>query len=260
MWEVETHRALVTDPTLGNIVELTRVQSATIALSHLLLQGAADAGVIDASTYRTRLAPRLTEAASAWSGLHATVRDLTSRGNRHVARDLRVAGSELMNALSELALDGTSIADSAALEERARSSDVPRTLVRALATHQDASQILLDAALDPRTRVDARAAQRVITGLANSPQTSSPHEPWVSPRDIAIGRDVALPAPIRGALLRDIGVVEKASALMATAVAGLASTALVAGSEDQTAQGRDRARVAPRAVAGPTTTPPRVAR
>ena len=47
---------------------------------------------------------------------------------------------------------------------------------------------------------------------------------------------------------------------MATAVAGLDSTALVAGSEDLTAQGRDRARVAPRAVAGPTTTSPRVAR
>ena len=260
MWEVETHRALVADPTLGNIVELARVQSGTIALSHLLLQGAADAGVIDASTYRTRLAPRLNEAASAWSSLHATVRDLTSSGNRHVARDLRVAGSELMNALSELALDGTSIADRAALEEQARSSDVSRTLARALATHQDASQILLDAALDPRTRVDARAAQRVITGLANSPQTTSPHEPWVSPRDIAIGREVALPAPIRGALLRDIGVVEKASAVMATAVAGLASTALVPGSEDLTAQGRDRARVAPRAVAGRTTTSPRVAR
>ena len=96
MWEVETHRALVADPTLGNIVELARVQSGTIALSHLLLQGAADAGVIDASTYRTRLAPRLNEAASAWSSLHATVRDLTSSGNRHVARDLRVAGSELI--------------------------------------------------------------------------------------------------------------------------------------------------------------------
>ena len=124
-----------------------------------------------------------------------------------------------MNALTELALDGTSIADPATLNERVRSSDVPRTLVRALATHPDAAQILLDAALDPRTRVDARAAQRVITGLAKSPQTSSPDEPWVSPRDIAIGRDVSLPAPIRGALLRDIGVVEKASAVMATAAA-----------------------------------------
>ena len=93
MWEVETHRALVADPSLGNIVELTRVQSATIALSHLLLQGAADAGVIDALAYRTGLAPRLTEAASAWSDLHATVRDLTIAGNRNVARDLRVAGS-----------------------------------------------------------------------------------------------------------------------------------------------------------------------
>ncbi len=79
MWEVETHRALVADPSLGNIVELTRVQSATIALSHLLLQGAADAGVIDALAYRTGLAPRLAEAAAAWSDLHATVRDLTSR-------------------------------------------------------------------------------------------------------------------------------------------------------------------------------------
>lgn len=260
MWEVETHRALVAAPTLGNIVELARVQSGTIALSHLLLQGAADAGVIDASTYRTRLAPRLTEAASAWSSLHATVRDLTCSGNRQVARDMRVAGSELIDALSELALDGTSIADRAALGERARSSDVPRTLVRALATHQDASQILLDAALDPRTRVDARAAQRVITGLANSPQTSSPHEPWVSPRDIAIGRDVALPGPIRGALLREIGVVEKASAVMATAATRLDSTALVAGSGERPAQDRDGGRVAPRAVAGPATSPPRVAR
>ena len=58
-WEVETHRTLAANPTLGNIVELARVQSGTIALSHVLLQGAADAGLIDAATYRTRLAPRL---------------------------------------------------------------------------------------------------------------------------------------------------------------------------------------------------------
>ena len=51
---------------------------------------------------------------------------------------------------TELVLEGTSIADSAKLIERVRASDVPRTVARALSTHPDASQILLDAALDPR--------------------------------------------------------------------------------------------------------------
>ena len=253
MWEVESHRALVSDPSLGNMVELTRVQSATIALSHLLLQGAADAGVIDALAYRTGLAPRLAEAASAWSDLHATVRDLTTAGNRNVARNLRVAGSELVQALTELALDGRSIANPATLTERVRSSDVPGTLVRALATHTDAARILLDAALDPRTRLDARAAQRVITGLATSPQTSSPHEPWVSPRDIAIGRGVPIPPPVRGALLREISAVERASVTVATAVAGLDNTALVAPSEAETANENGPARVFHPAVAAPQT-------
>jgi hypothetical protein len=226
MWEVETRRALVNSPSLGNIAELTRVQSATIALSHVLLEAAADAGAIDAVVYRTGLAPRLAAAASAWAGLDAVARDLTATGPREVSRDLRAAGSELVQALADLALDGTAIANGAALTARVQSSGVPRTLLRVLATHQDASHVLLDATLDPRTRVSAKAAQRVITDLASkSPHSASPHEPWLSPRDIANSREVPLPAPLRGALLQHIGVVGKASALVTTAAADLTPAA-----------------------------------
>jgi hypothetical protein len=43
------------------------------------------------------------------------------------------------------------LGDAFVLNRRVRQhSDVPRTVARALSTHPDASQILLDAALDPR--------------------------------------------------------------------------------------------------------------
>ena len=242
-WEVEAHRALVSAPSLGNIAELTGVQSATIALSHVLLGASADAGVIDARAFRTGMAPRLAAAASAWGDLHAIARDLTATGPREVSRELRVAGSELVQALADLALDGTKVASGATVTDRIHISDVPKTLVRALATHQDASQAVLDAALDPRARVSARAAQRVITNRASkSPESVSPREPWLSPGDIANGRQVKLPTPIRGALLQHIAVVEKASALMATAAADLTRAAYPGRTDARTmgeiAQGR----------------------
>jgi hypothetical protein len=261
MWEVETRRALVNNPSLGNIAELTRVQSATIALSHLLLEAAADAGAIDAGAYRTGVAPRLVGAASAWGGLHAIARDLTAAGPREVSRDLRAAGSELVQALADLALDGTRVAGAGTLSDRVHSSDAPRTLARALATHLDASQVLIDAALDPRTLVNARAAQRVITGLASkSPESASPHEPWLSPRDIANCREVALPAPLRGALLQRLSVVEKASAVMATAVADMTRATYPPTSGAQATDENAHARLVERAVDAPSRCAPRLAR
>ena len=114
-------------PSLCNIAELTRVQSASIALSHVLLEAAADAGAIDAGAYRTGLAPRLAAAASACSDLHAIARDLTATGPGEVWRDLRAAGSELVQALANLAPDGTRVAGRGTLSERVHSCDIPRT-------------------------------------------------------------------------------------------------------------------------------------
>ena len=222
-WQVETHRALVRQPTMANIAELTRVQTSTIALTRVLLDAAARCGLLDSVASRGGLEPALAAADSAWGNLHATARDLTASATRSVARDLRVAGSELIHALAELTLNGTSVADDSTLADRVRLNDVPATIMRALDAHREVSQPLLDAALDPRLSVNAFAAQRVISDLSSrSLETTSPNEPWLAPRDIAFSRDVPLPAPVRDHLGRQVADVDKASRSVATAAADFA--------------------------------------
>ncbi|MBM6402157.1 hypothetical protein [Phycicoccus sonneratiae] len=217
-WEVETHRAMVHEPTMANIFEVSRVQASTIALTHLLFDAAGGCGAIDAGAYRANLQPVLAAAESAWGALHFVARDLTSMAPRLVARDLRLAGTQLVHALTQLALDGTSVATQTLLSERIASNHLLATLVSALESHRDSAQVLMDAVLDPRLGIKADAAQRVLADLASGNREAlSPQEPWIDPRDIALGRQVPLPAPVRGALIRHVEIIDSASRRLATA-------------------------------------------
>ena len=50
--------------------------------------------------------------------LHGTLRQLTNHAHRTVSRELRLAGSELVLAISDLVLDGTVVADPATIADR----------------------------------------------------------------------------------------------------------------------------------------------
>lgn len=221
-WDVEAHRALAREPSMANLCELTHVQSTTLALTRVLLNAAVTRDVVDQATVRAHVEPRLAAAQCAWGELHATLRQLTKHPHRTVSRDLRLAGSELVLSLSELVLDGTALADPATIAERVDLGRTVSVLAGAVDAPHQASLLLLDAALDPRSRVDANAAQHLISRLAEAAgDLSSPQDCWISPRDLAANRDITPPPPVRGIITSQVESVRTTSRTLAAGASTL---------------------------------------
>lgn len=230
-WDVETHRALAREPSMANLCELTHVQSTSLALARVLLNAAVARGMVDHAPVRAHVEPRLAAAQSAWGELHGTLRHLTKHPHRAVSRDLRLAGSELVLAFSELVFDGTALADPAVIAGRVDLSRTTSVLAGAMDAPHQASLLLLDAALDPRSRVDANAAQHLISRLyAAAGEAASPEDCWIDPRDLAANRDITPPAPVRGVISAQV---ESVRATSRTLAAG-ASTLVAASSPTAT--------------------------
>ncbi|KGN41009.1 hypothetical protein [Knoellia aerolata] len=219
-WDVEAHRTLAAAPSMANLTELTRVQTTALAVTRVVLHAAAVHHAIDPHMHQAHLEPSLTAAESAWGTLHGTLRDLTGHAHRAVHPHLRTAGAELVHALSELVLDGTAVADPDTIAARTDLTAAARTLTGALESPHQSSLLLLDAALDPRTRVNARGAHHLLTRLVAVPGAgvlASPLDAWVDPADLTACRDVAPPAPIREAITRQIHTVGGTSQALAAA-------------------------------------------
>ena len=221
-WDIATHRALAREPSMANLAELTRVQTHTLAMTRTVLGAAASLGALDAPAYHARLLPRLTEAEDAWGTLHATVRDLTSHTHRNVTPDLRAAGSEVAHALSEIVMNGTTLADPATIATRVHLPATTATLLSALDAPHQTSALLHDSALHPATTVSARAAQQLLTPLEagrKPPGTERPDAAWVDPRALVADRAVPPPPPVReliNARLRDVTMTSHALSCAAT--------------------------------------------
>ena len=184
---------------MANLCEITHVQSTTLALTRVLLNAAVARDVVDQAPVRAHVEPRLAAAQCAWGELHGTLRQLTRNAHRGVNRDLRMAGSELVLAFSDLVFDGTTVADPATIAGRVDLGRTVSTLAGAMDAPHHASLLLFDAALDPRSRVDANAAQHLISQLsAAAGEVTSPDDCWIDPRDLAARRDITPPAPVRG--------------------------------------------------------------
>ena len=76
-----------------------------------------------------------------------------------VSRELRLAGPELVLAISDLVLDGTVVADPATIADRVDLSRAVSNIAGAIDARHQVSLFLLDAALDLRSRVDDNATQ-----------------------------------------------------------------------------------------------------
>ena len=240
-WDVETHRALAREPSMANLCELTHVQSTTLALTRVVLNAAVARDVADQAPVRAHVEPRLTAAQCAWGELYGTLRQLAKHPHRAVNRDLRLAGSELVLAFSELVFDGTALADPATIAARVDLGRAVSVLAEAMDAPHQASLLLLDAALDPRSRVDANAAQQLISRLSDAAgEVTSPDDCWIDPRDLVANRDITPPAPVRGIISAQVETVRATSSTLAAG-----ASALVAASSP-TARHRDEpARVHP---------------
>jgi hypothetical protein len=242
-WDVETHRALAREPSMANLCELTHVQSTTLALTRMLLNAAVTADVVDQAPARAHVEPRLAAAQSAWGKLHGTLRRLTRNAYRTVSRDLSLAGSELVLALSDLVFDGTTVADPATIAGRVDLGRTVSTLAEAMDAPHQASLLLLDAALDPRNRVDANAAQHLISQLSDAAgEVTSPDDCWIDPRDLAANRDITPPAPIRGIISAQVQTVRATSRTLAAGASALVAAAAPTATprDEPTRSGLDR--------------------
>ena len=225
-WDVETHRALAREPSMANLCELTHVQSTTLALTRVLLNAAVARDVVDQAPVRAHVEPRLAAAQCAWGELHGTLRQLTKHPHRAVSRDLRLAGSELVLAFSELVFDGTALADPATIAGRVDLGRTVSVLAGAMDAPHQASLLLLDAALDPRSRVDANAAQHLISRLYDAAgEVASPDDCWIDPRDLAANRDITPPAPVRGVISAQVETVRATSRTLAAGASTLVAAA-----------------------------------
>ena len=228
-WDVETHRALAREPSMANLCELTLVQSTTLALTRVLLNAAVARDVVDQAPVRT-LVERLAAAQCAWGELHGALRQLTKHAHRAVSRDLRLAGSELVLAFSDLVFDGTAVADPATIAGRVDLGRTLSTLAGAMDSPHQVSLLLLDAALDPRSRVDANAAQYLISQLSDAAgEVASPRDCWIDPRDLAARRDITPPAPIRGIISAKVEAVRATSRTLAAGASPLVAAAAPTG-------------------------------
>ncbi|WP_156996815.1 hypothetical protein [Knoellia aerolata] len=219
-WDVAAHRAMARSPSMATLVELTRVQTSLLAVTRVVLNAASMFDIADTHLDSTQLEPQLTAAESAWGFLHSTLRDLTANRHRAATVQLRSAGAELVHALTELVLDGTSVAEPATIAARIDVAATARTLAGALVAPHHKSALLLDAALHDGTRVSARGAQQLLTRLAGVPGSgvsASPQQSWLDPADVTAGRDIPPPAPIREAISHNIHTVDARSSLLAAA-------------------------------------------
>ena len=221
-WDVQTHRALAREPSMANLCELTHVQSTTLALTRVLLNAAVARDVVDQAPVRAHVEPRLAAAQCAWGELYGTLRQLTKHPHRAVSRDLRLAGSELVLAFSELVFDGTALAEPATIAGRVDLGRTVSVLAGAMDAPHQASLLLLDAALDPRSRVDANAAQHLISRLYDAAgEVASPEDCWIDPRDLVANRDITPPAPVRGVISAQVETVRATSRTLAAGASTL---------------------------------------
>lgn len=228
-WDVEIHRALAREPSMANLCELTHVQSTTLALTRVLLGAAVARDVVDQAPVRAHVEPRLAAAQCAWGELHGTLRQLTKNAHHSVNRDLRVAGSELVLAFSDLVLDGTTVADPATIAGRVDLARTVSTLAGVMDAPHHASLLLFDAALDPRSRVDANAAQHLISQLSDpTGEVTSPDDCWIDPRDLAARRDITPPAPVRGLICAQMETVRATSRTLAAGASALVAAVMPA--------------------------------
>ena len=203
-WDLTAHRALAQDPHLPTLVHVTRTQSAVTAMSRAVLEAAAEHHRVDPDIVTAQLTPQLAATEAAWGTLHSILTDLNSRAPRSVRPGLSAAGSEVVAAFSDIVLDGTTLARAVKVSERTSTASL-QAVTDALAAGHDLTSLVADAAVNPALTAHAAAVQQTLHHLAAVPGSrieASPDAAWVDAADLAAGRPVRLPEPVRATIDR----------------------------------------------------------
>ena len=111
------------------------------------------------------------------------------------------------------------------------------TLAGAMDAPHQASLLILDAALDPRSRVDANAAQHLISQLPESAANATSRGAcWIDPRDLAVHRDITPPVPMRGLISAQVETVRAASRTLAAGASSLVAARVPAAAHSEPAR------------------------
>lgn len=200
-WDIAAHRAMAAETRLSVLLEVTRVQAATMAISRVVLEAAADRGRVDADRFREQTSPQLVASEAAWGALHHELNELSGPFEAGIPAELRTAGSELVLGLAEVVLDGAVPASAATV--------ALRTAPAALAGIEDSfgasselSSVVKEALAAPSLIVSARAAQARLKARSAETWEGSPQHAWLDPQDLAADRQVPAPAPLVAQLQR----------------------------------------------------------
>ncbi len=241
--DVQVHRTLVRDPSGAGLLVTAQSRSLIMMAGQALLDAAAQTGVIEPDQYRSRLAPALEEAQTAWAGMATTWRDLTPPSARRLTPDFTTAAAEARAAILEIIHHRATLATPQVLAERVDLASTARTIQDAISAGLDQAHLIHQVTSEPGLTGSARAvnAMAIASGNPWGGHGASEHTS-VDPRDLLSNRLVPLPDPIREAITADA---EQTTQTMSRA---MSAAALL---DHPTAPGPDPARPAT------TATPPR---
>lgn len=200
-WDVEAHRAVASEPSLGVLLEVTRVQAATAAMARSVLEVAADRRRMDPDMFTRQMGPQLVASEAAWSALHHELNTLRGATQRPLPTDLRNAGSEVVLALADIVLDGAVNASPPTVALRTTEGGL-RAICESIGTAGELAAVVKDALDAPDLTTTARAAQARLAARSGGPWQESPDHAWVDPRDLQADRSVPIPAPLAAQLRR----------------------------------------------------------
>jgi hypothetical protein len=202
-WDIQAHRALSGTPTAATIMLIAQTQAHTAFASQTLLRAAAETGAIEPGQYRTRLAPALESAQTAWIAVARTWAQLAPSRARRLDSDLVMAANEVRGALLEIIHDRTALANAETLAATVDLKQTSQTLQLGLVSSTDLAYAVRDAIADPQLLGSARGVNALAMALeARGPYGNVATEAWVRPMDHAQDRPVALPDMVRESLWR----------------------------------------------------------
>ncbi|MGG5258680.1 hypothetical protein [Phycicoccus avicenniae] len=214
LWELEAHRAMAREPHLGTLMEVSRVQAASVAMTRAVLVALCTGDEDDRTSPASVVDEPLASAAGAWQSLHADVRDVTHLADRVTRLELAAAGAELVAAFSEVLTTGTENA-SIRMIRRATGEDTAAALLGSLTSQVDLATVVVDILAGEPLGVTARTARQFarrfeVDALGTALQA------MVTPQDLAADRTVPLPPEIRDALIHRAAHVRRVAAFVSS--------------------------------------------
>lgn len=213
-WELEAHRTLARSPGLGALLEVSRVQAASTAMTRTILAAATTGARTGMTLPEADVDGALAAAASAWQSLHAEVRSLTALADRSASPTLTAAGAELIASFSEVLTTGTEVSTPANIREAISPGGVD-ALARTLPAQVDLATVAVDTLTSEPFTVSARTAQDFVRRLETPAARGSLHA-VVAPEDLAAERAVPLPLEVRDVLIHRAAHVRRVTGLISS--------------------------------------------